>query len=199
MKELEHVEGVRAGILNKTIVLEMIKKGHIIIDPFNEEYLKGTTYYLHLNNKFRKPIPSDEIIDLSSNESIDSAFEPYKETDEYILQPFESVIAQTYESLGFSTWFRGPLENASRLGRAFINHASHGYIEAGHGIDKPFQLMLELTNFLPRPVRLVPKESNSGYEPTKVMRLSFEKLAYEADHSYQNTSARLKMDAKDNS
>jgi deoxycytidine triphosphate deaminase len=183
------------------ILPKLIELKQLIIDPFNQESLGNICYYLHFNNKFRKPKPGARPIDLLSKESIDDAFEPYEERRRYTLYPRKSVIAQSYEKLGISEWLLCKLENTSALGRVFLNQASHGFMHPGHGINKPFRIMIELTNLGEKPVDIKPayQEGNKVIGPDS-FRLYVEKLPYQAVE-YKSVSAtpKLKMDSSDQS
>jgi deoxycytidine triphosphate deaminase len=147
------------------------------------------------------PKSGGEIINPLSKESIDDAFSPYREMDEYILPPGESVIAQTFEKVGLSAWFLAKLENTSELGRILLNHASHGFLHPGHGIKEPFRLMLELTNLGKRSVRIQPAQEIDGKViGPEAMRLFIEKLPYEAPPYEEIANVpKLRMDEGDKS
>ncbi len=184
---------IKTGQLPGYFFPKLIKMGELIINPFNKDSLGNICYYLHFNNRFRKPVKNNTPVNLLSKESINNAFEPYEEMDDYVLMPKESVIAQTHEKVGISRWFLAKLENTSSLGRVFINQASHGYLHPGHGIKEPFRLMIEITNLSEKPIRIIP-------EKTQCMRMYLEKLPYKAVE-YESVSSvpKLKMNIGDKS
>lgn len=93
------------------------------------------------------------------------------------------------------------LENTSALGRVLLNHASHGFIHPGHGINEPFRLMIELTNLGERTVELVPAYiENEKVIGPDAFRLYVEKLPYPAEEYKAGSAvAKLKMDKTDKS
>lgn len=192
IKDIKSFDDIKPGRLPGYFFPKLIELGVLIIDPFDPDSLGNICYYLHLGQRFRKPKDGKILIDPLSKESIEKAFEPYQEFDSYILKPGQSVIAQTSERLGISEELLAKIENTTQLGRIFLNHASHGFIHPDHGIKKPFQLMIELTNLGARPVELVPG--------LQVFRMYLEKLAYPAfDYSSINKTPKLKMDKADKS
>ena len=191
-ESVKSVDDITPGQLPGYFFPKLIEFGHLIIDPFEERSTQNICYYLHLGRRFRKPRAVSSPIDPLSKTSIEEAFEPYQEFDEYILEPNRSIIGQTMECLGISDQFLAKLENTTQLGRIFINHASHGFIHPGHGISDPFQLMVELTNLGAAPVKLTPG--------LPIFRMYLEKLAYPADE-FRNAgiAPKLKMDSTDKS
>jgi deoxycytidine triphosphate deaminase len=201
LSNIHSIQDIVPGHLPGYMFPRLIELRHLRIEPFDPSSCTNICYLLHFNNRFRVPKSGREIIDLLGKESIEDAFFPYTETDAYILPPGESVIAQTYEKVGLSSWFLAKLENTSELGRTLLNHASHGYLHPDHGIDKPFQLMLELTNLGSRSVRLQPaKEIDGKIFGPEAMRLFIEKLPYEApDYEEIANVPKLQMDKEDKS
>ncbi|NCN86493.1 hypothetical protein GW932_01560 [archaeon] len=192
---------IKSGRLPGYFFPKLIELGHLKIEPFNENSLGNISYYLHFNNKFREPIVGNEPINLLDKNSIDSAFHPYKEMESYILHPGKSVIAQTYEKVGCSEWFLCKLENTSALGRVLLNHASHGFLHPGHGINEPFNMMIELTNLGEKPVIIQSaKMENGKIIGPDSFRFYVEKLPYPAtDYKSVSNVSKLKMDNSDKS
>ncbi len=193
LQDIKSFDNIKPGQLPGFFFPKLIEFGALIIEPFDPNSLGNICYYLHLGKRFRKPKNGKILINPLSKESIEEAFESYQEFDSYILKPRQSVIAQSAERLGLSNELLAKIENTTELGRIFLNHASHGFIHPGHGIKKPFQLMIELTNLGTRPVKLLPG--------LHVFRMYIEKLAYPAiDYSRGiNKTPKLKMDNTDRS
>lgn len=194
LEGIHSVNDIKTGRLPGYFFEKLIEIGQLIINPFDDKAVGNVCYYLHLGTCFRVQRAGGAIIDPFSKESIEAAFEPYVELRSFVLEPGKSVIAQSQELLGVSTWFELKLENTTELGRIFLNHASHGFIHPGHGIEDPFQLMVELTNLGNIPVQLTPG--------LPIFRMYIEKLAYEALGFYSDktvTTPKLRMDEKDRS
>ena len=201
LENINSIEEIKSGKIPGYFFPKLIELGELIISPFSENSLGNICYYLHFNNKFRKPIKGTDSINLSSKDSIESSFTPYEEMEKYILEPGRSVIAQTYEKVGVSKWLLCKMENTSQLGRVFLNHASHGYLHPGHGIEKSFHLMIELTNLGEKSIEIIPAYQNEekiiGPES---FRFYVEKLAYPANEYVPGSFVpKLKMNEKDGS
>jgi deoxycytidine triphosphate deaminase len=194
-------EEVLPGKLPGWMFPSLLSWGQLRIEPFDDHCLANICYYLHFNNQFRWPKRGIEVIDLTSKESIEDAFEPYQTRDKIVLAPGASVIAQTYERVGISESLLSKIENTSALGRVFLNHASHGYIHPGHGIKEPFRLMIELTNLGGRCVEIVPAHMDGDkVVGPDAFRLYVEKLPYQATPYVPGSAvAKLKMNAQDRS
>lgn len=192
LNEIRTIDDIKSGRLPGYFFPKLMELGALIIVPFDEKSLGNICYYLHLGNRFRIPRENTTPIDPASKESIETAFEPYMGLGRYVLGSGQSIIAQTRESLGINKWLLAKLENTTELGRIFLNHASHGFIHPGHGITKPSQLMVELTNLGTSPVVLQPG--------LQIFRMYIEKLAYQAEeHAEKGNTPRLRMDADDRS
>lgn len=177
---------------------ELMELGHLHIDPFNPESLSNICYYLHFGRLFRRPkgfhtdgTPTPNI-EPGDPASVEDAYHPAEEHDWYLLQPGESVLAQTLERVGISTRLMGGLANDSKLARLLVNHAGHDFIKPGHGHEDPFHLMLEVTNLNTRRLRI--------YPGLNAMRLTLRKLSEPALPYVPGTGmARVLMDGQDRS
>lgn len=201
LNQIKSIDDILPGHLPGYFFPKLMELGHLRIEPFSPASLGNICYYLHFNNKFRKPIKNNEQINLLSKDSIESAFEPYKEMESYALEPGKSVIAQSYEKIGISEMLFCKLENSSALGRVFLNHASHGFIHPGHGINEPINIMIELTNLGEKPVNIMPAyQEDEIIKGPEAFRLYIEKLSYPAsDYKSISSIPKLKMDNKDKS
>lgn len=201
LRSIKSIEDVKAGIQPGYMIRKLMELGELKIVHFDEAYLTNMNYKLHFNNKFRTPKEQSKPIDLSSEESIDASFYPYAQKDAYLLRPLESVICQTFEKVGLSTYLLAKLENTTQLGRVFINHSAHGSINAGHGVKEPFNIMVEITNLGRSPVKLEAARLIDGkIIGPECFRMYIEKIPYPAeDYKRISFSKTLKMDASDRS
>ena len=199
LEKISSIEDIKPGHLPSYFFPKLIEIGQLKIEPLSLNSLGNICYYLHFNNLYRKFSNSQELIDLRNKNSIEEAFDSYEECDELILEPGESVIAQTFEKIGISNWLLAKLENTSALGRVFLNHASHGYSHPGHGINEPIRIMLEITNLGKKKIKIhSAKIIDSQVVGTEAMRLYIEKLPYPTNE-YKSTSSvhKLKMNNLD--
>jgi len=201
LNKIKSIDDVLPGTQAGYMILRLIELGELKISPFDEGYLTNMNYKLHFNNKFRTPKEESKPIDLSSAESIEASFYPYAEKDVHILKPMESVICQSFEKVGLSTYLIARLENTTQLGRVFINHSAHGCVNAGHGVNEPFNIMVEITNLGRSPVRLEAAKLIDGkIVGPECFRMYIEKIPYPAeDYKRISFSKTLRMDASDRS
>ena len=199
LEKISSIEDIKAGHLPSYFFPKLMELDQLKIEPLSRNSLGNICYYLHFNNLYRKFNNNEEAIDLNSKNSIEDAFDSYEECDELVLNPGESVIAQTFEKIGISNWLLAKLENTSALGRVFLNHASHGYSHPGHGIDEPIRIMLELTNPGKKKINIQSAKIVDGQViGTEAMRMYVEKLPYPTDE-YKSTASvhKLKMNNLD--
>jgi deoxycytidine triphosphate deaminase len=201
VSKIKTIDDIKPGHLPGYFFPKLIELGHLKIEPFSQDSLGNICYYLHFNNLFRKFTNKKEIVDLANPQSIEDSYNLYKEYDEIILKPGESIIGQSYEKIGLSNWLLAKLENTSALGRVFLNHASHGFSHPNHGIDEPHRLMLELTNLSQKNIKIhTAKNINGKIVGTEAMRVYIEKLPYPTEEYKQTISMhKLKMDKEDKS
>lgn len=201
LDDIKSIDDIQAGHLPGYFFPKLIELGHLAIEPFSEDSLGNICYYLHFNNKFRKPRNNGDPVNLLSKESIEDAFEPYREMNSYLLEPGKSVITQTYERVGASDELLCKMENTSALARVLLNHTSHGFLHPSHGIDNPFHLMIEITNLGEKHVEITPAKNEAGrIVGPDAFRFYVEKLPYKTNqYSGGGSVPKLKMDIHDRS
>jgi len=195
LEKINSIEDIQPGHLPGYFFPKLIELGHLKIEPMSADSLGNICYYLHFNNLYRKFSNNEEPINLKNEKSIEDAFNSFEECEELILNPGESVIAQTFEKIGISNWLLAKLENTSALGRVFLNHASHGYSHPGHGLNEPVRIMLELTNLGKKKIKIQSAKVVDGKViGTEAMRMYIEKLPYPTEE-YKSTGSvhKLKM------
>ena len=113
-------------ILSDKKILEEMKKGNIVIDPFNREKLGTNSYDVHLGKWLA--VYEDEILDAKTHNKIKTFEIP---DQGYILQPGTLYLGVTWEYTETRN-FVPFLEGKSSIGRLGIDiHATAGKGDAG--------------------------------------------------------------------
>jgi len=169
-------------ILSDKSIKEKLKAGEISISPFSQDSLQPASYDLHLDNNImyfdtdgnnvidvRKPID-----DLMIKTSID-------ETNGFVMQPHQLVLANVVEITGVDNKHVGRLEGKSSLARiGLIIHATAGFLDPGNKL----RLTLEMVNLSPLPIRI--------YAGMKIAQIAFEELDTSCERPYGSKSLNSK-------
>jgi dCTP deaminase len=114
------------GWLTGNEVIECVKKGEIIIDPFDENNINPNSYNYYLDKKIKRI--TNQIIDLKKEEEYE---ELLIGEDGLLLFPGECYLGATREYFG-SDHFASLITGRSSIGRKFItNHITAGLIDQG--------------------------------------------------------------------
>jgi len=178
--------GVKLKVLNMILsdksIKEKLKAGEISISPFSQDSLQPASYDLHLDSNVmyfdtdgnniidvRKPID-----DLMIKTSID-------ETNGFVMQPHQLVLANVVEITGVDNKHVGRLEGKSSLARiGLIIHATAGFLDPGNKL----RLTLEMVNLSPLPIRI--------YAGMKIAQIAFEELDTPCERPYGSKSLNSK-------
>lgn len=153
-----------------------IKKGEIILEPFNLKQLQPATYDIRLGNNFI-------INDAHSTKAIDPVKGIYPKTqmievkdgEEFVLHPGVSILGYSKEKFG-SEQYLIEVNGKSSLARiGLIVHNSASIVNPGHFLN----IALELCNLNNVPIVLRP-----GME---IAQLTFSTLSSHTKRSYQQT------------
>ena len=98
-------------ILGNKAIKEEMDKGHILISPFREDFLKGTSYDVRLDRYFVSPGENtSEIIksrtkgaDLTDPKVVEALYGYWVESDGVVLAPGVKILASTIEQIGSLT------------------------------------------------------------------------------------------------
>ena len=133
-------------------IKEAIKSKEIIIDPFNESYLKSGSYTFTLGNKFRKLKPV-EFID-SRTKGLD--FEEFEiGKNGYLIKPGEFIICHTNENLKIGDNVACFLSMKGLIAQAGLDALQcEIFCEPGSEGGWDGKLMLETHNKGPYPIQL---------------------------------------------
>jgi dCTP deaminase len=125
-------------ILTRDKIVEAVKSGEIIIDPFDERALDAASYDMTLYHQIRVFIEGLNEIDLMDmardahmlmniTRVVDMPAESY-----YLLKPGELVLGMTEEKLTLSPNIAGSLEGRSRFARmGLMVHVTASFLQPG--------------------------------------------------------------------
>lgn len=138
-------------ILSDAAILEELKKGNLIIEPFDEKYLQPSSYDIMIAPQFRVFRDHElSLIDVRKEQDATRLIDVGK-NGEFIIHPRQFVLGSTVEHFSFPDYLAGKLEGRSSLGRlGLIIHATSGYIDPGFS----GQLTFEISNISTVPIKL---------------------------------------------
>lgn len=161
-------------VLTKNEILSAIKKGEIVIEPFDPKQVGPGSVDLTLDNKFRVFKKINHVFHATEGalKDIDMITEVIilKSGDFLLLMPNETVLGQTRETIKTAPYICGRLEGRSTFARmGLLVHISASFMQPG--LDGNTQI-LELSNVGNIPLALHPGE--------RVCQFIFEKTIGEA-------------------
>lgn len=143
------------AILTRDVILREIDQGRIVIDPFEPELVGPASIDLRLGSSFRTFRQARRVV------RVDSASD-YRDQSEKVelapggtmlLMPQQTLLGLTVERVTLAPDLCGWLEGRSRFARiGLLVHISAGFMQPGLSNHQ----VLELTNFGPNPLELVP-------------------------------------------
>ena len=161
-------------VLSDRTIKEELAKGHIVIDPLDEDCIQPASVDLHLDRRLllfrnsRRPY-----IDIREDMSDLTDLVTIEDDKPFVLHPGEFVLASTLEHIELPSNLVARLEGKSSLGRiGLLIHSTAGYVDPGW----KGHLTLELSNVANLPVTL--------YYAMKIGQISYLKLTTDADNPY---------------
>ncbi len=139
------------SILTKSKILEEIKNGNIKIDPFDEKSVGPGSVDLTLDNVFRVFKKSRKPIEINNETNYEKVTTLVKTDDGILVQPGETILGITKETITLSEELCGWLEGRSRFARMGLAvHITAGFMQPGINNKQ----VLEMTNFGASPLFL---------------------------------------------
>jgi len=159
-------------ILSDRDILERIKKGDLVVSPFEKKNVQPSTIDVRLSpivrvfNNFEIGV-----IDLKEREDI--SHEVRISDRGLIVHPNEFLLGSTIEEFTIPFDLAGKIEGRSSIGRlGLIVHATAGYIDPGfHG-----QITFEISNISKTPIRIYPQ--------AKIAQICFFQMSSKVVNSY---------------
>ncbi len=149
-------------------IKDLVRRGELVIDPFDEELVGPASLDLRLGNRFRVFKPSKlthidvrtfEDTKLGEEEKGGRRIEVYEYSDVviaddyFVIHPGEFVLASVKEYIAFPPTVAGLLSGRSSIGRlGLLVHTVAGWIDPGYR----GHLTLELVNVNSVPVKIYP-------------------------------------------
>ena len=143
------------SILGKEAILEEIKKGNILIEPFNENMLGPASIDLHLSNAFRVFVHLPNELSMTDDMDFKAATKGIlvPKGDTLTIQPGQTVLGITQEKVSLGNGLSGWLEGRSRFARVgLLVHISASFMQPGISNHQ----VLEISNFGPIALKLIP-------------------------------------------
>ncbi|RCK80483.1 MAG: Deoxycytidine triphosphate deaminase [Candidatus Ozemobacter sibiricus] len=143
------------SILGRQAILEEIRRGNIIIEPFNESMLGPASVDLHLSNAFRVFVHLPTELHLTDDMDFKAATKGFlvPPGQDLIIQPGQTVLGITQEKITTRAGIAGWLEGRSRFARVgLLVHISASFMQPGIANHQ----VLEISNFGPIPLRIIP-------------------------------------------
>ncbi len=163
-------------ILSKREMLAAIKRGEIIITPFEKGLVGACSIDFRLGEEFRL-FKGKNKVDLTDGLDYLKLTKPATKPEGIELQPGEMVLGVTLERLSLSQKYCGWIQGRSRIARmGLMVHVSSGLIQPG--VDN--KQVLEIVNLSPNAITLKPG--------VPICQVSFEVLSSEA--SYEGEFAK---------
>ena len=167
-------------MLSDAEILEAIRKGKIIIDPFREENVGPCSVDLTLSSKFTlfeegQVVDSKRLGETVKTQTIDA------KGGEIELKPGQFILAKTVEKIAVSKDIAATLEGRSSIARLGVFVHAAGLVNPGSGLTKPVPMVLEVFSQNNSPVKL--------YPGMKIVQIIFHKLSTPARQGYDERKA----------
>jgi dCTP deaminase len=164
-------------MMSDTEILEAIKKGEILIDPFTaKEMLGPCSVDLHLLGEFRV-FKMGRVVDPQADNSGEQVTELINTKGKpFIIAPGQFTLASTIEKIAISKGIAATLEGRSSIARMGIMVHAAGLVNPGTGTTKPSRLTLEVSCQNSSPVKLYPN--------MKIVQIIFHRLGENAKIGY---------------
>ncbi len=162
-------------ILSDVEILDAIKKGKIIINPFRRENVGPCSVDLTLSSKFTL-FEEGNVIDLKRLDETAKMRTIDAGNSAIELKPGQFILAKTIEKIAVSKDIAATLEGRSSVARLGVFVHAAGLVNPGSGLKKPVPMVLEVFSQNNSPVRL--------YPGMKVVQIIFHKLSTPASQGY---------------
>src|SRR3989344_2469888 len=151
-------------ILTHDVILEEVKRGNIIIDPFDESLLGAASYDLALGDAIRIFTGQKDAYPVRDEANFSDITKVVEMTKEgYTMKPGEALLGVTKEKITLASHIAGWLEGRSRFARVgLMVHISSPFMQPGISSHQ----VLEIANLAPTPLTIFPN--------TKICQFIFE-------------------------
>jgi len=140
-------------VLTRDVILQEIRAGNIVIDPFDESMVGPGSLDLHLSNEIREFPPKSELYHVTDEPDVEAVTVRRVVDDYFVLQPGETIHGITRERIKLPSDICGRLEGRSRFARlGLMIHVTAGFIQPGVNNRQ----VLELSNTSREPLAIHP-------------------------------------------
>ena len=141
------------AVLTRDVILEEIRKGSVVITPYDETAVGPGSVDLTLGDEFRLFKKMHTIYNVTNTSDFNDITELVKVEDCFVLMPGETVLGITVERIKLPSYLCGWLEGRSRFARlGLMVHITAGFMQPG--IDN--RQVLEISNVSSIPLALHP-------------------------------------------
>ncbi len=131
-------------------IMDRIRRGQIVIDPFEPSLVQPNSLDIRLGDHFVWYLPGESVIDPYDRESVTSDVDECR-AREFVLRPGQFVLAETLELVALPDNVVASIEGKSSIARLGVElHQTGGWIDAGFAGS----ITLEMCNVNSRPVRV---------------------------------------------
>jgi dCTP deaminase len=140
-------------VLTRDVILQEIRGGNIVIDPFDESMVGPGSLDLHLSDEIREFPPKSELYHVTDEPDVEAVTVRRLVEDFFVLQPGETIHGITRERIKLPGNICGRLEGRSRFARlGLMIHVTAGFIQPGVNNRQ----VLELSNTSREPLAIHP-------------------------------------------
>jgi dCTP deaminase len=140
-------------VLTRDVILQEIRAGNIVIDPFDESMVGPGSVDLHLSSEIREFLPKTELYHVTDEPDVETVTSRREVEDFFVLQPGETIHGITRERIRLPGDICGRLEGRSRFARlGLMIHVTAGFIQPGVNNRQ----VLELSNTSREPLAIHP-------------------------------------------
>ncbi len=142
-------------IFTRQKILELIRSGELVIEPFDESQVGPASVDLTLGNYFRTFKKAMDIVEIKENRGYRDLtnFIELSNGERLLLTPGELVHGVTLERVRLPQYIAGRIEGRSRFARlGVLVHISSGFVVPG----SDGRIVLEIANLSPSTIALYP-------------------------------------------
>jgi dCTP deaminase len=144
-------------IFSNTDIKSSINSGNLIIENFNEECIRPSSYLLRIDYKFLKIKEGNEVIDTKNDDTTIFFEEILADEKGMIIYPGEFLLASSIEKISFDESICGDLFQLSCYARIGLQlNFSSCHVAATFGKNNPSSITFEIFNSSKRPIKIYP-------------------------------------------
>ena len=144
-------------VLTDSELVKAISSKEILIVPFEDEYVRPSSYCLTLGEFIFSVLPQTTAVSLQDKTTYPKHHKHHiSNSNPYVLEAGEFVLANTKESIALTKSYTGHLSNISGLARLGVDALLSTHIAPGYGENQLRPITLEIKNHSNIPLKLTP-------------------------------------------